>query len=240
MFFKKKYDIEFADMTREAYIRTPIQRAQDVKPKYFEDQKKKYDRLLFSQCPGMFDQYKAGYIIPAWTDIDIKANKAGVVTILNSGNHHSFHKPRPMDEKVCDGIYTPENAAFKITHVGSPWSVFTDKNISAFLMPAVYHSSFLDDLYVWSGIVDYNKFHSLNFIFSPKRECEVHIKAGDPLLQVIPFYNKNIRSGFGPASDHQRDENKNYKYTSKTQFYRKHSMVKKFFGLENTNNEDIR
>ena len=39
----------------------------------------------------------------------------------------------------------------------------------------------------------YNKFTTLNFICSPKHECEVEIKAGDPILQVIPFItNKDM------------------------------------------------
>jgi hypothetical protein len=236
MFFKKKIaDIEFVDKSRLAYVNIPIQRAQDVKPKYIEIQKQKHGHFAFSLCPGMFDLYKAGYIIPAWCDIHIKANKAGVVTILGGTRGRvQFEQPRFMNESFIDGMLEPQDGVpLKAVHVGAPWSIFTPKNISAWLGPATYHSTFLDDIQVWPGIVDYKNFHTANFIFSPKRACEVLIKAGDPLIHVIPFLNHEMNASYGPGTEEQIDANKNQMISqSETQTYRKNLMTKKVFELK--------
>ena len=58
-------------------------------------------------------------------------------------------------------------------------------------------------------LVDYKNFHITNFICMPKRECNVHIKAGDPLLHVIPFLNKDITASVGPATDEMIDKTTN-------------------------------
>ena len=77
-FLKKKKDLEFVDTKRTAYQTYPVMRAVDVKPRTFEYQKNKYKKHLLPHCPGMIQYAEMGYIIPAWIDIHIKANKAGV------------------------------------------------------------------------------------------------------------------------------------------------------------------
>jgi hypothetical protein len=99
-------------------------------------------------------------------------------------------------------------------------------------MPAFFHSTFLDDLYVYPGVVDYNKFTTLNFICSPKHECEVQIKAGDPILHVIPFItNKDIVASYGPASKEQKDYPKTIKWFHELNFYRKYYMIRKKYKI---------
>jgi hypothetical protein len=67
------------------------------------------------------------------------------------------------------------------------------------------HSDFFDKIYVYPGIVDYEDFHVLNFIFSPLKECEFTIWAGTPLLQVIPYKRENITATVGKGDDEDRD-----------------------------------
>jgi hypothetical protein len=99
-------------------------------------------------------------------------------------------------------------------------------------MPAFYHSTFLEDLYVTPGLVDYKNFHPTNFICMPKRECNVHIKAGDPLLHVIPFLNKDISASVGPATDEMIDKTNNLIPGDDKQYYRKFMGVKKKFNMQ--------
>lgn len=230
IFGKKQRDIEFVDTTRLVYQKIPVQLAREVKPKYFEEQKKNSGKILFSHCPGMFDQYKFGYIIPAWTDIHIKANKAGCVVILGGSRGSPFLPPTRMNSSIVDGIFKPEGIDLSVWHVPSPWSVQTKKDISALVNSPVFHWSFNDDIHVWPGIVDYKNFSTINFIFSPKRGCEITIPAGEPLLHVMPFFNKDISGGFGPATQEQIDSHKYQIVSSEKQSYRKRlQTVKKFF-----------
>lgn len=228
---KKKNDIEFVDTTRSIYTHYPIQLAKTLKPLPYAAQKAA-GAYKFAQCPGMIDYAELGYIVPAWTDIGILANKAGTSISVSSPTRGSRgFKTSAMDSALGLGILEPDGVSLSIKKIDSPWKVFTDKDISLLVLPAIYHSAFLHDLYVWAGVVDYQKFHTLNCIISPKKECKLVIKAGDPLLHVIPFNNKLITAEYGPANDYQMDCGKNEIPGNDKQYYRKYFMSQKIFNL---------
>lgn len=237
---KPKHDIEFIDTTRMAYQMHPIQVAKPIRPHFYKEMMEKHNQYAFAKCPGMIDLKNYGYIVPAWDDIHIMANKAGAVVHVGGGSRQTvFAKARIMDAKIVEGVFKPEGVPYQPYHIGSPWSIFVhNKNVSAAILPAFFHSPFLDDLYVYPGIVDYGKFTTMNFIFGCKRPCEMTIKVGTPLLQVLPFESKQLTAGYGPADDYQVDMSKSIFSTTK-QFYRKYIMHEKKTTLE-MNNEDIR
>ena len=239
-FWQKPNDIEFVDTTRMAYNNHPIELAKHVKSPFHSKQMTKFKDYKFAHCPGMIDYKNFGYIVPAWDDIHILANKAGTAAVVGGGSRAtSFKQARKMDPGIVEGIFTPEEVPLCPIHVGSPWSIFVhNKKVSAMLMPAFYHSAFLDDLYVYPGIVDYGNFTVMNFIFAAKRPCNITIKVGEPLLHIIPFYGNDVKAGYGPATDYQIDET-NSLFSSSKQFYRKYLQIKKTTSLEKLN-EDIR
>lgn len=233
-FLKNKRDLEFVDIKRTAYQTFPVMRASDVKPRTFDHQKTKFQKHMLPHCPGMIQYAELGYIIPAWIDIHIKANKAGVAHYIGSDErgNRGYEPGRCMDPNIIDGLIEPEDKVpLTVLNFGSPWSIFAKGDVTALLMPAYYHSNFLDDLHVLPGSVDYQKFHTSNFICVPKRECEVHIRAGDPLLHVIPFWNKEFNAGFGPGTEQQVDKYNNEIPGEDKQYYRKYQMLKKVFRL---------
>lgn len=238
---KPKHDIEFVDTTRLVYQMHPVELAKPLRPHFYKEMMEKHGEYHFARCPGMIDLKNYGYIIPAWDDIHIMANKAGTVVHVGGGSRpSSFMKARKMDEKVVEGTFRPQEVPLQVWHVGSPWSIFVhNKNVTAAVLPAFYHSPFLDDLHVFPGLVDYNeKFTTINFIFSCKRPCEMTIKVGTPLLHVLPFESKNITAGYGPADDYQIDQAKSI-FSSTKQFYRRYIMHEKKTTLEESN-ENIR
>jgi hypothetical protein len=179
----------------------------------------------------MLDYARMGYIIPAWTDIHILANKAGVSYRVGSEKRgNPFAPGRLMDPSIVDGVLDPEDdVPLTVLHFGAPWSIFAAKGIAAFLMPATYHSNFLDDLMVFPGVVNYDKFHTANFICAPRRTCDVRIRAGDPLLHVVPLRVEDIKGGLGPANIEQQGALISQIYTGDSQVYRKmYRTVKKF------------
>lgn len=239
-FFQRKRDLEFVDTTGMVYLNYPIQRAKEVPTNTYKAQKKKYDKHLMPGCPGILDYSQLGYIIPAWIDIHIIANKAGVAWYIGSSERgpRGFEQGRPMDEKFLDGAIEVDGVPRQAILFGAPWKVFAKKNITGLLMPAFYHSDFLDDLYVIPGTVDYSKFHTLNLVCMPKRQCEIHIKAGDPLLQVIPLVNSEIVAGYGPGTQEQLDRAKNEIAGDDKNYYRKYLAVKKQYNIE-LNKENV-
>ncbi len=183
---------------------TRIQLASEVVPIWLSDQKK-YENSndKFQNCPGMHDLMKSGYIINAWDDIRIKANRVGTVAKME----RSFTLPlKPMNPKIVTGIAPLEkDMPLQVYKLNTPWSVTTRSGWSAMVLPATYHSPFFKDLYVYGGINDYEDFHVMNFIFSPLRECEVFIPAGTPLLQVIPYKRESFKAVTGSSTQLDRD-----------------------------------
>jgi hypothetical protein len=214
-----------------------IRLAADLKfqPDWLKNQKT-YDnsKNKFLNCPGMADFMKAGYIIPAWENIKIKANTADTVVLMEK-RLGSKNDITPMNPKLVDGIAPVESSVkLKVTKIPTPWGIFTKSGYSAYVLPAVYHSPFLKDLYVYPGIVDYDKFIICNFIFTAIRACEIEIPLGTPLLQIIPFKREDISAVCMKATEIDIDK-KNFQFPGEQikAAYRKYCHSKKTYTLEN-------
>lgn len=183
--------------------------------------------LKFAMCPGMWDYLQAGYIIPAWCDIHIKANRSGVSVRMEGVNAYPECNVQPMSLDVVDGI-APMRDSVKphVLKLTSPWSVFVKEGISAYLMPALFHSPFLDKLHVYPGIVDYDEFHTANVMFSVLEECEFTIWAGTPLLQFLPIMRHHFTAECGAATIREEAEAR-YKFTSRKPGYYRRTFHKK-------------
>jgi hypothetical protein len=230
---KNDVDMKFVDASRKVYQMHPVMPARDVPTHFQKKQQDKYKKFPFVNCPGMIDLKNYGYIIPAWDDIHIMANKAGVSAVFG-GNHGATYDGviKRMSPDIADGIFQPVGIDLQVLHINNPWNIMVkNKSISAALMPAFFHSPFLDDLYVYPGIVDYNNFTTASFIFSPRRECKITIKAGTPLLQVLPFEVSTIKAGYGPADEYEKDLVSST-FSNAKHFYRKYVNVKKNTLLE--------
>lgn len=234
---EKTTQLEFIDSSELVFDSLPITMAKDVPVNSRKIVEDKGEKFVFPLCPGMFDYSKLGYILPAWSDFHFKANKAGVVGIIGGNNKTSpFREPSKMNKDIVEGLFKIEdNIPLVPFNLNSPWKVFSyDKNISALLLPAWFHSDpeLLDKFYIYPGIVDYDTFHVMNVILAARKKCEYTIKAGDPLLHIIPIYNKDIRCGYGPPTIEQKSKINYDPKIHETQFYRKNHNAKKNYKLE--------
>lgn len=227
--FKKQPTISFVNSHEGYHVGQPIQRAADVKPTWFRNQIANKS-VKFVRCPGMYDYFSSGYIIPAWNDFTVTCNENG--TRVEIPHAPAFMQPQPMDTGPIEGIVElEENVRLQVTKLPSPWHIFSKPGWSAFVMPAIFHSPFLEELHVWTGIVDYDDFHTCNFIFTAKKGCKLQIYAGTPLLHVIPFKRESVDAVYKEMSREER-HHAHYKFNSKLpQLYRKVFHKKKEFKL---------
>jgi hypothetical protein len=241
-FFKKQEeDLEFIDVTEQnvVYPHYPIKLAKDVPTSMKEKQIAKLGKYEFIVCPGMHDYSRLGYIVPAWSNLVFKANKAGVIAAAGATGQEAIKRatpigqPRLMETNIVEGaIQLYDNIPLQVFNFPSAWRIFSTKNISALVLPAFYHSDFLENLHIFPGVVDYNQFSTINLICAVKRKCEFTIKAGEPLLHVIPFItNQDIVASYGPGSRETEDSTKVVKWYHEKNFYRKYYMIKKKFKL---------
>jgi hypothetical protein len=242
LFSKEDVDLTFYDITAErtVYSHYPPVLAKDVKPFFKKHQEDTAGAFNFAGCPGMHDYSRIGYIIPAWNNFHIKANKAGSVAAIGSIGEDSvkrptgMRQPKPMSTSIVDGLFPYQDGVPPaIWNFPGAWSVRSTKNVSALVMPALFHSKFLEDLYVYPGVVDYNGFTTINFICSAKKNTEVFIQAGEPILHVIPFItNREFKAQYGSAKQEDVDFAKCVKWFHSTNFYRKYYMIRKKFKID--------
>jgi hypothetical protein len=163
----------------------------------------------FTSCPGMLDYSSAGYIITAHCDFEIKANKSGVVVKVGEGivplNIESRFKTQTFDHALVDGWANIEGVKKSSLKIYLPWYIETKPGYSAYVLPALMHSDFLDKIFIYPGVVDFDKYHGINMVFSVIKECEFVIPVGTPILHVIPFKREEMTAVCGKATDHETD-----------------------------------
>lgn len=146
-------------------------------------------------CPGIYDFTNCGYIIPAWQDFHFFIDDTGniewtvppAMTHLNNITRHTTEQI-----STCPIIDDSGPSIIKLT---SPWLISTPKGTSLIICKPFYHYS--NDFDICPGILDSDmEFvlpnHIINAMmrFNVKNK-EVYIKAGQPLVQIIPFKRTN-------------------------------------------------
>jgi hypothetical protein len=234
-FKKDTPKFRFKSFIGDFSVATPVTTASSIRTPWMKKQDKDHK---FQKCPGMLDYANAGYIITAHADIHIKANKVACNVIVESA-HLPPHEgemliPRPFDFKIVEGLAPIQDGVVKWAgKIPLPWSVQADKGWSGYTMPALVHSNFLDKIFVYPGVVDYDNFHTLNFVFSPIKECEFTIPAGTPLLQIIPFKREKVFAAeCGKATEKEKDKHLFNTASRLSHYYRKFLSSKKQYTME--------
>lgn len=232
-------DVRFSDMTKQVYKVHPIQKARSVEGAHRKKQLDKHGRETFVDCPGIFDYMGQGWILTAWDEFKIYASENATMGYCGGQKRESlWEMPKPMEQAgnmsadITDGIPAGVGCPVKRLqplHFTSPWRVDTNEDISLLLMPPMYHSDIVNDILIYPGVVDYtNKFGTLNLILSPRREGTFTIKAGTPLLHIIPMVKKEYKATYGPAKDPMPYS----VIASAKQFYRKYVMKRAKYNLD--------
>lgn len=214
--FKPEFTIRFKSYIGNFAVATPVALASKLRPNWM---RKQLPESSVSRCPGMFDYARTGYIVTAHTDIHIKANKVGVVVTLGPlGGHERELQPSFFDYKMVEDMVAIVDVKKHVSKIPLPWTVQASAGHLALVLPALMHSDFLDKIFVYPGIVDYDKFHTINFVFSPIKECEFTIPAGTPLLQVIPYQREAVSAECGKATEQEIDKHR-YMFPSRVKHY---------------------
>jgi len=189
-------------------IGQPVKRAMDIKPDWMVEQNKAAERTgthKFSACPGMHDYYRVGYIVPAWEDFEIIVDEKGITINIGRSTRFVCSPYEKMVQSVVTGIANiDDDINLHAIKLVCPWKVFTKPGYSAFVIPALYHSPFLRELFVYPGIVDYDQYHTINVMFTPVKKMHVKIYAGTPLLHVIPYKREDMTAEVGLISQHEQ------------------------------------
>lgn len=236
--FKKKPVFKFVSCIQDYSINTPVRAAKDIRPICSDIQKGKPANKRYQICPGITDYANAGYLIVAHTDISIKANSAGMTVKLEGGSglqtpqEADILAPRPFDFDIVNGLVNIGKVKKDVKKVPLPWMIEAPAGYSAYVLPAIMHSDFLDKIHVYPGVVDYDKFFTANFIFSAIKECEFTIPTGTPILQVIFFKREEFNAVCRKATTYERDKYFHNRIGGAKNWYRRFLHSKKVAKIE--------
>lgn len=213
-------------------VATPVAPSVRVRPKWLKEQK---GEARFAHCPGMMDYMNAGYIITAHSDIHIRANSEGVVVMVEgmpvAPEHHHRLSPAPFNYELVEGMVNPIDVAKEAWKIPLPWSIQSKRKFSAYVMPALMHADYHDKIWVMPGITHSDKFHTVNFVFVPLKECDFIIPAGTPLLQILPLRRETITANCGKANERELDEHLFNMPSRLKGYYRKYLSSKNSFKM---------
>jgi len=172
-------------------------------------------------CPGIYDFTNYGYIIPAWQDFQFWVDEEGrvqwqVPDLMGTINNIEIHPREQVD--TCPIL---DNTAECVLKLISPWYISTPKGTSLFLCKPFYHYS--NEFDVCPGVLDSdiqtnpNKIINVFIRFNVRNKV-IHIKAGQPLLQVIPFKRTNWKLKHVEMDKNFRDMISNEGTKRKTRF----------------------
>lgn len=217
-------------------IGQPVKKASEIKVNWYIEQQKQAEKNntpKFSACPGMHDYYRSGYIIPAWEDFEIIVDGENSHIIIGKEETFICYPYERMDASVVQGATNiDDDIKFHALKLPCPWKVFTKPGYSAFVLPALYHSPFLRDLFLYPGINDYDKYHTINVMFTPMRKMHVKIYAGTPLLQVIPYRREDVSCDVGLITQKETGIAEFTYRTGLKGFYRKFIHQKKKYEIK--------
>lgn len=172
-------------------------------------------------CPAMDDWTKSGYYILANRDIHVSSGDKRLengnrkfFTINDEGNYASPSHPAEQMLNLFQevGDKYPKDA-FKMRN---PWNLQTPPGYSVlFLDPFLFTGR---AFCVWQGIVDSDRFKNnqdnAQIIFYPKTDNSFTIKAGTPLVQMLPFKRENWTASYQWQDAKTSVENRTRSYHS--------------------------
>lgn len=195
-FFKKKQPtIEFS--CKEWAIRkyAPIQPASKFLPQEYRDlpagKACPFDTfneatiLTLKMCPAVTNWLNAGYVIPAWADMEFIFTDTSFEFKTSNLDYQTKIHPEVQFLNMMDRFNFRQDVK-----IDSPWHIKTAPGYSMMWLPLWFHNS---NYQAVPAIVDGDivpNHNPINLMFHERKSTT--IKMGDPLVQIIPFKRENI------------------------------------------------
>ena len=149
------------------------------------------------RCLPFLDALSAGYILPMWADLNIRAHGDDLQA--------EFPKNMPMDSSISGhpknhiGVHPFSDSALSANalKLHSPWVITTPKGWSCFFVPLLNHMERRFQPIAASVDTD-TYYNEINFpMLWTGGEGDFVIKRGTPFIQVIPYRREKLSLEFG-------------------------------------------
>jgi hypothetical protein len=160
------------------------------------------------QCPGIFDLFNHGYIIPMWHDLLIKTDGTGrsFSWSIPSGALNAYrgkeivgsHKPN-LDKFIPKRPWSID----QFVKLDTPWNVVAPKGVKFLMLPITYPDEFIFENA--TGILDPSISTEINLqLYWNNLKGDTLIKAGTPIGHLIPLTEKTYELVVRDMNDNDR------------------------------------
>jgi hypothetical protein len=184
----------------------PIVDAKDALPKWAKAARDSYVKKKeqttgrinhIYQCPGIFDLFNHGYVIPMWHDVVIttNGNPDEFGWTIPSTDLTEFDKETSIIENQTNGFGSvlpiKPWSLNTLIKVNTPWNVVAPRGVKFLIIPIAYPDSFEFESSI--GILDPGYSNEINIqLYYNVHKGDVLIKAGTPLAHIIPLSEQNF------------------------------------------------
>lgn len=220
----------------------PIYPASQFRPAWMETAKEDYKRVRSLRmdkfthvyhCPGIFDLYNEGFIVPMWHDLIIKTkinDPKGFGWAIPSDDLQPG--PRSVVDALQDNIirFIPRRpwSMQKPIKLNTPWHVVAPKGVRFLMLPISYPDTF--EFEHAPGLLDPGYSSELNFqIWWNKLDGEHLIKAGTPMCHMIPITTEKFKYVCRTMTDNDRKWLEKRQFLMNFTFKQKRSLMKEMY-----------
>lgn len=193
--FKRKKIVVDAFVKEHKYIKyAPIDKASKFFPQWFKDTPSTHQsNLIFPTttirlCNGVIDMYKAGLMLPLWTDIAVQVENKILQSVASDGETFiTMHDPEQWKTFV-----NPQD--FGHMKIESPWALHTKEDIQWIFQKPFWSSQPEDPIIITPGVINY-KYQSatnINIFVNLKTNFNKILQFKEPIIQIIPLTEKEI------------------------------------------------
>ena len=208
----------------------PIRKANHFYPEWWKDLPKTFEVKsefdvnvpvsTMKSCIGFINLYRNGFILPLWSDLIIEKDINGCRYQFSSPDNQGIH-----DHDPAQYVGAFENS----THMKilSPW-ILKEKTGVNFLWtePTWNNITLFENLNVLPGIMDFKYQHGSNInALIPNIDIKLLIKAGEPLVHIIPISEKDVKIKTHVITENEYKKMNVGSYSSS--FYHKYNTNKK-------------
>jgi hypothetical protein len=184
----------------------PIVSAKDALPKWAKSARDSYVKKKeqtagrinhIYQCPGIFDLFNHGYVIPMWHDVVIttNGNPDEFTWTIPSTDLTEFDQESNIIENQTNGFGSvlpiKPWSLNTLIKVNTPWNVVAPRGVKFLVIPIAYPDSFEFESSI--GILDPGYSNEINIqLYYNVHKGDVLIKAGTPLAHIIPLSEQNF------------------------------------------------
>jgi hypothetical protein len=200
---KEKYQVYFTCDEWAIRKYSPIQPAKNFLPTGFKDMdtilhKKPHPldtHKTIKSCPGIIDFSSAGFVIPAWCDIEIMPSPDGKQVSVRYSHPKFQHAGHPPE--ALQNFMSTKFSVRATVKLDNPWAMWSAPGYSLLYLPLYYY----DDNRNWESIAGWmdndqgNLINPINIML--KEPKYTLIKQGEPIVQVIPIKREEITAYTG-------------------------------------------